>query len=153
MSHQPHAADIGYLLNRATRQLRLSLADELAETGLTPQQAAVLLAVARSEGVGLTPSTIAATIDTDQATTSGLLGRLCRDGWLLSTPNPDDGRSRLFRLTDKSEASLQSVLAAADAVSGSATACLTDEEGSMLRELLLKLCASDAPAARKGLGL
>ena len=112
VSPGPPLTDVGYLLNKATRHLRLRLAEALAGTGLTPQQAAVLLAIGRSIDGRLTPRTIAESVDTDQATTSGLLERLTRDGWLRSEPHPDDGRSRLIGLTEKAEQALPAVLPA-----------------------------------------
>ncbi len=143
----PHNADIGYLLNRVTRRLRLRLADALADTGLTPQQAAVLLALARSDAGRLTPSAIAIAIDADQATASGLLERLSRDGWLESGPNPSDRRSRLITLTPAAEEAVPRVLAAADAVTAEATASLTAEEVSTLTALLSRLAVPGEPTA------
>lgn len=141
--------DIGFLLNRATRQFRLRLGEALAETTLTPQQAAVIMAIARSHDRRLTPSGIADAIDTDAATTSGLLDRLGRDGWLDVTPNPDDGRSRLIALTGKAHAQLPVILAAADAVSESATAHLSPAEVETLATLLAKLVVAEEDPVRK----
>lgn len=136
--------DIGYLLNRVTRQFRLDLGDALSEIGLRPQQAAVILAIARhAEGL-LTPSAVAGSIDTDAATTSGLLERLTRDGWVGSEPNPNDGRSRLFALTDKAKQILPQIMNLADSVSAEATRSLTSEEVETLRQLLQRLCAQDS---------
>lgn len=142
-------ADIGYLLNKTTRLFRLQLAEALSDSGLTPQQAAVLLAIAHSEAGHLTPSTIATSIDTDQATASGLLERLTRDGWLHSTPNPDDGRSRLIGLTPKAAEALPQLLKAADRVSARATACLSAREIATLTALLERLCDPPQPADTK----
>ena len=141
--------DIGYLLNKATRQFRLQLGDSLAETGLTPQQAAVLMAIVRSDAGRLTPRSIAEAIDTDAATTSGLLDRLTRDSWLDAVPNPDDGRSRLIGLTAKAEAALPGVMAAADAVSATATAHLSTTERETLGRLLARLCETEQTPATK----
>lgn len=141
--------DIGYLLNKVTRQFRLRLAGALADTSLTPQQAAVLMAIARSADERLTPRTIAESIDTDQATTSGLLERLTREGWLAAEPNPDDGRSRLIRLTEKAEVALPNVLAAADRVSSEAASSLSASEVETLRGLLGKLSSTEVSAASK----
>lgn len=145
--------DIGYLLNKVTRQFRLRLADALADTGLTPQQAAVLMAIARSVDARATPRVIAESIDTDQATTSGLLERLARDGWVLAEPNPQDGRSRLIGLTAQAEGALPQVLAAADSVSSDATACLSAAEVETLGDLLGRLSSggvSDTTKRRGG---
>lgn len=141
--------DIGYLLNKATRQFRLQLGDSLADTGLTPQQAAALMAIARSDAGRLTPGSIAEAIDTDAATTSGLLDRLTRDGWLDAVSNPDDGRSRLIGLTAKAEAALPAVVAAADAVSAQATAHLTTTEREALGRLLARLCETEETHATR----
>ena len=153
VSAGPPLTDVGYLLNKATRHLRMRLAEALAGTGLTPQQAAVLLAIGRSVDGRLTPRNIAESVDTDQATISGLLERLTRDGWLRSEPNPDDGRSRLVGLTEKAEQTLPTVLGAADQVSRAATASLSADEVRKLRELLGRLYSDDAgetPARREG---
>ena len=141
--------DIGYLLNKATRQFRLRLGDALADTGLTPQQAAVLMAIARSAEGRLTPGAVADAVETDAATTSGLLDRLTRDGWISSEPNPDDGRSRLVGLTDKASQALPAVMAAANAVSAEATSCLSADEVEMLADLLHRICEREATHATK----
>lgn len=143
-------SDIGYLLNHATRQLRLSLGAALNEISLRPQQAAVLMAISRSTESRMTPSAVADSIDMDAATTSGLLERLTRDGWLSCGPNPDDGRSRLFALTDKARQALPKVMKLADAVSTEATRCLTREELETLRQLLRRVCEHNDRDSAKG---
>lgn len=133
-------SDIGYLLNRATRQFRHAFATRLAEIGLRPQQAAALMAISRCAEGRLTPSQLADAIDVDAPTASGLLDRLARDGWVASTPNPDDGRSRLVVLTEKAVDILPSVLVSAGAVAHEAMACLTADEAQVLERLLTRLC-------------
>lgn len=145
-------ADIGYLLNKATRRFRLRLCDSLAQTGLRPQQAAALIALARSGAGKLTPTELADAIDTDPATTSGLIERLTRDGWIGAMPNPDDGRSRLIGLTAKAEEALPAVMVAANAVSAEATSCLTADEVATLGSLLARLCESDEKLTSKRAG-
>jgi len=132
--------DIGYLLNRATRQFRLGFASRLAVIGLRPQQAAALMAIGRSAERRLTPSQLADAIDMDAPTVSGLLDRLVRDGWAVSLPNPEDGRSRLIVLTEKADDALPSVLKSAGEVTDEAMACLTQAETEELERLLIVLC-------------
>lgn len=144
------SADIGYLLNKATRQFRLGFANRLAEVGLRPQQAAALMAIGRSAEGRMTPSQLADAIDTDAPTTSGLLDRLVRDGWVVSTPNPDDGRSRLVVLTERATDVLPSVLRSAGEVSDEAIACLTPTEATTLELLLSRLCEHAAGGPEKG---
>jgi len=144
------SSDIGYLLNKATRRFRLGFASRLAETGLRPQQAAALMAIGRSEQGRLTPSQLADAIDVDAPTASGLLDRLTRDGWIASTPNPDDGRSRLVVLTEKAAGVLPQVFQSAGDVSREATACLTADEARTLERLLSRLCEQGASAGSEG---
>lgn len=138
-------SDIGFLLNRATRQFRLRFASSLGAVGLRPQQAAALMALGRSSDGRLTPRQLADAIDMDAPTTSGLLDRLERDGWVATLPNPDDGRSRFLSLTKKAEEALPSVLQSAAAVSDEATSCLTADEAQELERLLQKLCEHGTP--------
>lgn len=79
-------------------------------------------------------------IDVDAPTASGLLDRLVRDGWVASTPNPDDGRSRFVVLTKKAADVLPSVLQSAGDVSKEAMACFTPDEARTLELLLSRLC-------------
>jgi len=146
------SSDIGYLLNRATRQFRLRFANRLAEMGLRPQQAAALMAIGRSAEGRLTPSQLADAIDMDAPTVSGLLDRLMRDGWIASTPNPDDGRSRLVGLTAKAADALPEVLRSAGEVSDEAIGCFTPDEARAFELLLTRLCehGADGPD-KKGL--
>ena len=148
MQHQ----DIGYLLNRAARQIRLRLGEALAETALTPQQAAVMLAIARSPGKSLTPRAVAGAIETDAATTSGLLDRLTRDCWLMPHPNPNDGRSRLFVLTERAEQILPAVMVAAQGVSSAVTSSFTAVELKSLVSLLQRLGDQVETASSKKAG-
>lgn len=141
------SSDIGYLLNKATRQFRLGFAGRLADIGLRPQQAAALMAIDRSAERRLTPSQLADAIDIDGPTASGLLVRLERDGWTESVPNQSDGRSRLIVLTDKAAQVLPSVFSAASNVSNEAMACLTSDEAQTLEVLLSKLCGHAASKA------
>lgn len=102
------------------------------------------MALGRSNGRGLTPGQLADAIDIDAPTASGLLDRLERDGWIVSTPNPDDGRSRLIDLSEKAAGVLPSVLRSAEYASDRAVACLSGSEVQELERLLLRLCEHGA---------
>jgi len=109
------------------------------------------MAIARSAEGRLTPGQLAESIDTDAPTTSGVVVRLERDGWVASEPNPDDGRSRLIVLTEKAEKIAPSVFAAAEAVSHEATSSLSADEVGMLGQLLERLVdSSRSDASREG---
>lgn len=138
--------DLGHLLHRAARQLRGRLGASLGRLGLTAQQAGVLMAFAMRDAEVLTPLSIADAIDADAATTTGLLARLVRDGWLEQCANPSDGRSKLFSPTDAAAAAMPAIFDAAEGVSTSALSALSDEEATMLVSLLARLVDRPDPS-------
>lgn len=143
--------DIGYLLNRVTRRFRLRFAEELHPLGLTPQQAAALLALGSSPDGWLTPGALAGTIDADEATTTGLIQRLERDGWVTVHPNPADGRSRIVRYTPRAEATMPELASISARVGDDLTGALGDEELRQLSRMLQALCGAGhgQPGANK----
>jgi DNA-binding MarR family transcriptional regulator len=131
--------DLGYLLQQAAKQYRTQFAIELRPHNLTTQQAAVLLALATSPGRALAPSSVAELIGADPATTTGLLQRLERDGWLVSATNPEDGRSRLLSLTPTAQLAVPSLREVAEGVSARAANALSGDELATLVALLGRL--------------
>lgn len=146
------SSDIGYLLNQATRRFRLGFAERLAGKGLRPQQAAALMALDRSADGCLTLGRLADAIGADAATTSGLLDRLGRDGWIEVIANPDDGRSRLAVLTPKAADALPWVQRCAGEVTHEALACLSDDEARTLERLLTRICEHGSHSTEDGEG-
>jgi DNA-binding MarR family transcriptional regulator len=142
--------DLGYLLQQSAKLYRMRFADELRDRGLTPQQAAVLMAVASAPGTALSPGSVAEAIGADLATTTGLLQRLERDGWLVSAPNPGDGRSRLVSLTPASEQAVPALRACAAKVSARARDSLSAEGFDALVSLLQRLIAHEASSSANG---
>lgn len=138
--------DLGYLLQQAARQYRTHFAVELRPHNLTPQQAAVLIALATSPDRALAPSSVAEGIGTDPATTTGLVQRLERDGWLSSVANPADGRSRLLSLTPAAEQAVPSLMHIAETVSERAGDALSADDLRTLVTLLRRLVDHEAQA-------
>jgi DNA-binding MarR family transcriptional regulator len=143
----PH--DLGYLLQQSAKQYRTQFAIELRPHHLTSQQAAVLMALAGSPSEALAPSAVADAIGADPATTTGLLQRLERDGWLSSETNPGDGRSRLVRLTQGGETTVPTLRAIAQGVSARASDALSPDELDTLISLLRRLVDHEANAPQK----
>jgi MarR family transcriptional regulator for hemolysin len=102
--------------------------------------------------VRLPPSGVAERLGVDRPTLSGVLARLERDGWLLSEPNPDDGRSRLLLLTPRSESALPELRAASDRVSARALRGLGPEDvrrlAGMLDDIVRSLETGEETAGR-----
>lgn len=135
-----HHPDIGHLLNAAARHVRVRFAEALVPDALTPQQAAAILAVGDSEDHRMTPTAIAEAIGADPATTTGLVERLARDGWITVSPNPADRRSRLVAFSPQAESSLPRLRKTAHIVSAEITADLNEHEIATLCDLLARVC-------------
>ena len=143
--------DLGYLLQQAAKQYRTRFAYELRAHGLTPQQAAVLMAVSSAPDGVMAPGSVAEAVGADFATTTGLLQRLERDGWLASAPNPNDRRSRLVSLTPASEQAVPALRTIAEGVSARAGDVLSAEELDVLVSLLQRLIHQETtPTAKAG---
>jgi MarR family transcriptional regulator, transcriptional regulator for hemolysin len=87
----------GYMTNLAGRLFVRALERHLAPTGLTPAHMPVLLAL--ETGEALTQKALAERAGVEQPTMTATLGRMERDGLIVRTPNPEDGRSTLVALT------------------------------------------------------
>lgn len=143
------ADDLGYLLQQAAKQYRTRFAAELRAFDLTAQQAAVLIALAATPQRSLAPGALAEAVGADAATTTGLLQRLERDGWLSSAANPDDRRSRLVSLTVRAEQTVPALMATARGVSAHASETLSADELDTLVSLLRRLTGHE-PGTRQG---
>jgi DNA-binding MarR family transcriptional regulator len=72
----------------------------IEEHGLTTQQWAVLGALSRPQAAGgMKLGDLARYLMVSRQNLAGVVGRLERDGRLESAPDPQDGRSRLVRMT------------------------------------------------------
>ncbi len=141
--------DLGYLLQQAAKQYRTHFAIDLRPHNLTTQQAAVLMALAATPDGALAPSSVAEIIGADPATTTGLVQRLERDGWLSSVTNPADRRSRLLSLTSAAKQTVPSLMKIAEGVSARAEEALTVDELDTFVSLLRRLVDHEAAALRE----
>lgn len=133
---------LGYLLNRAARLMANELADRLRPAGVGIGQWAVLLFLWARDGatqaelarvVAIEPPTIARTID-----------RMVRDGLVIRSPDPRDGRVTRIHLTSRGRALRDSLIPEAIAVNEGVSPRLTLAESRTLRRLLAKLVAEPA---------
>lgn len=88
---------IGFLVHDVARLLRRRFEDEARLHGFTLPQWRALAEISRS--AGLSQVSLAAAIDTDQMTVSGIVSRLERRGLIERYPDPNDSRAKLARLT------------------------------------------------------
>ncbi len=97
--------EIGYILHKAAMLAKCNFSNKLNESGITPGQFMVLKEIYYHQrdtaDLGLAPACIAARLDCDRPTISGIIDRLEAQGWAERLLNPDDKRSFLIRITDK----------------------------------------------------
>ncbi len=88
---------VGFLVHEVARLLRRRFEDEARLHGFTLPQWRALAVIARSEG--LSQVNLAAAIDNDQMTVSGIVSRLEKRGLIERYADPNDSRAKLARLT------------------------------------------------------
>lgn len=89
--------DLGDLLLRVARRLRRANLDALGPLGLNPHQARALRLIEREQP--LRPSELAARLGIAPRSATEVLDGLVAGGWVERSPDPDDRRASLARLT------------------------------------------------------
>ena len=97
--------DIGYILHKAAMFSKNDFSNKLNVIGITPGQFAVLREIYYHQkctiDLGLSPACIAARLECDRPTISGVIDRLEAQKWVERLDNPDDKRSFLIKVTNK----------------------------------------------------
>jgi len=99
---------ICFQMGRAVRKVTKAYRDEITHYGLTHGQFFMLVAVMEDEG--LLPSELAEKVAQDRATTTGLLDRLEKDGWIERKMDKQDRRSLRIYLTDHAKKHRKSIM-------------------------------------------
>lgn len=131
---------IGYSLKIAQHRLRQRLEAELAGTGVSASQNAVLLAI--GDNPRISNASLARAAFVTPQSMQGMLVTLERDGFIVRTPHPEHGRIIMTELTEKGKAAAQAGMVAADAVEQQMLSGLTRDEAKLLGDLLRR--CSDA---------
>jgi MarR family transcriptional regulator for hemolysin len=127
----------GYLVARLARMLARRNDELLAPLGASVAWLPVLGAL--RQGEALSQKELAHRAEIGQPAMAQMLVRMERDGFLLSSPDPDDGRARRYCLTPAGRASVEPVVAAVrdanEAVFGGLTASKQRALVALLREV------------------
>ena len=137
---------LGYLINRAARAFANRLATELRRFDVGIGQWAVLMHLWSNDG--MTQAQLARRVAIEQPTMVRTIDRMERDGLVTRDPDPNDRRASRITLTERGWALRDDLVPLAAGVNRAATASLTAEEVTTLRELLAKLVASEAGTLR-----
>lgn len=140
----------GYLVARLARLLARRNDELLAPLGVSVAWLPVLGAL--RQGEALSQKELAQRAEIGQPAMAQMLARMERDGFLVSTPDPDDGRARRYCLTATGRARVEPVVAtvrdANDALFGNLTKPKQNTLIALLREVSGTL-GEDALAARE----
>jgi len=129
---------IGYSLKITQHRLRQRLEAELAGTGVSAAQNAVLLAI--GDNPQISNASLARASFVKAQSMQGMLVTLERDGFIVRTPHPEHGRIIMTELTEKGKAAAQAGMIAAETVERQMLAGLTGDEVKLLGDLLRR-CA------------
>lgn len=99
--HKAKEKTIGYLVHEVARLFRRRFETFASEHGVTLTQWRALAHIYREPSISQVA--LAAAIDSDPMTMSGVLERLERRGLVERYPDPDDSRAKLARLTAEGE--------------------------------------------------
>jgi DNA-binding MarR family transcriptional regulator len=106
---------------------------------------------------GRRPSDIAQTNGISKQTVNDLLGQLEGFGYLVREPDPEDGRGRIVRLTERGQAARSAVYGAYRMIEDAWRELVGEEDWQVFREVLERLALWDglagvgeAPAALAG---
>lgn len=88
---------IGYLIHEVARLMRRRFEEEASAHGFTLPQWRALAEIFRNEGIAQVG--LAAALDVDQMTVSGIVSRLEKRGLIERYPDPNDSRAKLAKLT------------------------------------------------------
>jgi DNA-binding MarR family transcriptional regulator len=135
---------ICFRLGALSRKITRTYKDSLASLGLTHGQFFILIAL--YEENGLLPSQLADRVSLDRPTTTGLLERLEREGWIERTFDPTNRRIVRAQLTPNAREQRSAILATYEKINGHFLEKYTGEEWSLLQSLLERL-EEDEPAA------
>ncbi len=138
------------LLWRTARAASRAYRARLAEMDLTARQAAALLALAETPGVGL--GALAETLGSDQATASAVIDRLLAADLVRRETDPQDRRRARLYPTDRAMQKVERLEAARRANESLIEEALGPQDGARLRKLLTRLSSELEQAAITGIG-
>ncbi len=136
--------NIGYTINYCSKLLRNKLNTALEKENLTIAQFAVIKDIEMNSfhnenTVGVIAVDIAERLDMDKPTVSGIVNRLVEKNYVEKLENPEDKRSFILRLTNKSNSKIARLERINQAVLSEAINGLTEEEQEAFIKTLSKI--------------
>lgn len=134
MSSDGIEQQIGFLLNDASRLLRVHIDARARRLGLTRSQWRVLLHLSNNEGIS--QSGLAEIIEVERMTLGRLIDRLEAAGWVRRQPDPEDRRVKRLYLAKDAEPTLREMLAVtSDALERALSGLSAEDRQRLARQL------------------
>ena len=123
-----------FLLGKAYQKAQGIYKTHLAPYALTPMQFLVLEALFEDEGISAVD--LGKRLVLDNATLSGILGRLADGGWITKSPDSEDRRLLRLTLTPKAKESRDALMREGDSAHAAVLREFRMEERLLLERLL-----------------
>lgn len=136
--------NIGYTINYCSKLLRNKLNTALEKEDLTVAQFAVIKDIEMNSShdenkAGVIAVDIAERLDMDKPTVSGIVNRLVEKNYVEKMANPEDKRSFILKLTNKSSSKIARLEEINQIVLSEAISGLTEEEKEAFKKMLSKI--------------
>lgn len=135
---------ICFQLGAISRKITRYYKERLAPLGLTHGQFFMLVALFEEDGA--LPSRLAEKTALDRPTTTGLLDRLERDGWVERRLDPSDRRTLRVHLTPRALEDRPKILSIFEDINGQFPQRFTIKEWEVFQDLLSRLEQDEALA-------
>jgi DNA-binding MarR family transcriptional regulator len=133
-------APLGYLVHEVARLLKRRFEDEARGHGITLPQWRALTMIAKNDCISQV--SLAAMIDADPMTMSGILDRLEKRGLVTREADPADSRAKLARLTDEGQVLFSVARSVGQAMYVSALEGVSPDERQTVESVLEKIRAN-----------
>ena len=128
---------ICFQLGKSVRQVTKAYRKEITSYKLTHGQFFMMVAIMEEDG--LLPSELADKTSQDRATTTGLLDRLEKDGWIERRSDRNDRRSLRIFLTPDARNKRNEILELFQKTNQKFLSCFTKEEWDQMQDFLTRL--------------
>ncbi len=134
---------ICFQLGKTVRQVTRAYRKEITSYKLTHGQFFMMVAIMEEEG--LLPSELADKTSQDRATTTGLLDRLEKDGWIQRRSDRNDRRSFRIFLTPRARDKKEDLLTLFQETNQKFLNCFTRQEWDQMQKFLTRLDQCNEP--------
>lgn len=126
-----------HAIARVARMNRTLIGNLLRPLGVFPGQELLLMQLFERDG--RSQADLVRSLDLDPSTVTKMLQRMERSGWIERAKHEHDRRVLLITLTDRGRALRDEVSGAWERVEEATVACLSEDERSLLKELLSRI--------------